>query len=349
MPVAQIHPLVDEIHIMTYDHMDGNWGLTTSGHHTNLRRAPYCTYSVEEATAAWLGYGVPSTKLWIGAALYSRGFANTDGIGKPCKGGSPDKSWEDGIVDYKALPLPGAVEKWDEVAHAAYSYDSSRRVLNSYDNVQSVKEKCQFVHDNNLGGIIVWESSGDRPYSDSKSIMRVLHDCLTHGKPTDVKSEPKVIPTPPGGKFTPATGGGVTPPLFPLLLQFQLRLQNPVPSPVVPVPTPAPQPAPSPSTGGPYPCDFCEVCTKDTNTPCVSRDGSSPSPAPAPQPSPAPQPAPSPQPAPAPSGGQEWTTGKSYSIGDRVTYKGKNYKCQIAHTSISVWAPDLAAALWASA
>lgn len=163
MPVAQIHPLIDQLHVMTYDFHDGSWGEKVSGHHTNLRKSPWGVYSVEEATAAWLGYGVPASKIFIGAAFYSRGFANTDGIGKACSGGSPDKSWEDGVVDYKALPLTGAVEMWDSVAHAPYSYDATKRVVNSYDNVQSVKEKCQFVHDNGLAGIIVWEASGDFP------------------------------------------------------------------------------------------------------------------------------------------------------------------------------------------
>jgi chitinase len=183
MPVEQIHPLLDEIHVMTYDFVDGAWGVTTAGHHANLRKAPYCPYSVEEAVKAWRARGVPPQKLFVGVAFYSRGFANCEGLGKPASGASPDKSWEDGMVDYKALPRPGATELWDPVAQAAYSYDPVRRVLNSYDNPRSVKEKCRFVHDQGLGGVLVWESSGDHPISHPRSLMKVLHRNLTHGAP----------------------------------------------------------------------------------------------------------------------------------------------------------------------
>ena len=197
MPVAKIHPLVDEVHIMTYDFMDGRWGGTGSGHHTNLRQAPGCPYSAEQAVETWRSLGVPPSKLFIGVAFYSRGFDNTDGLGKPCVGGSPDKSWEDGVVDYKALPLPGSEEKWDPVAQASYSYDPKRRVLNSYDCPRSVLAKCEFIHAQGLGGLLVWESSGDHPYTHPRSLMRVIHDNLTHAAPGSAPAEkPKPVEKP---------------------------------------------------------------------------------------------------------------------------------------------------------
>ena len=349
MPVDKIHPLVDQIHVMTYDFHDGSWGEKVSAHHTNLRKSSYGIYSVEEGVAAWLGYGVPAEKLFIGAAFYSRGSANSDGLGKAASGGSPDKSWENGVVDYKALPLTGATEMWDDEARAGYSYDASRKVFNSYDTVRSVKEKCQFVHDNNLGGIIVWESSGDYPISNSKSLIKVMYDCLTNGTNTGVTSQPKVIPTPPGGTFTPNTGGTVTPTPSPV---------TPTPSPVTPTPSPVtPTPTPSPVTPTPtpssYPCDFCTICTKTTNTPCVART-STPSPTPSPStptpspvsPTPAPvTPSPS-TPTPAPSTAADWVAGKDYKAGDVVTYKGHTYKCLQPHGSMLSWAPDITPALW---
>ena len=186
MPVADIQPLVDEVHVMTYDFMDGRWGLTATGHHTNLRQAPGCPYSVEQAVAAWRARGVPPVKLFVGVAFYSRGFGNAaaPGLpGGPSAGGSPDKSWDEGSVDYKALPLPGATERWDPVAQASYSYDPVRKVLNSYDTPRSVVEKCRFVHAQGLGGVLVWESSGDHPYAHERSLTRVIRDNLTHGRP----------------------------------------------------------------------------------------------------------------------------------------------------------------------
>lgn len=182
MPVERIHPLVDEWHVMTYDFMDGSWGAGPAGHHTNLHKKQGCKYSAKEGVDAFLQRGVPPHKIFVGVAFYSRGFCGTDGLGKPATGGSPDKSWEDGVCDYKSLPRPGAKEFFDPVAKAGYSYDPARKVLNSYDNPESVRAKCAYVHANNLGGVLVWESSGDHPYTHPRSLTRVLRDKLTHGK-----------------------------------------------------------------------------------------------------------------------------------------------------------------------
>jgi chitinase len=62
------------------------------------------------------------------------------------------------VVDYKALPLSGAEEMWDDVAKASYSYDKAREVFNSYDNPRAVREKCEYVKRRGLGGVIIWES-----------------------------------------------------------------------------------------------------------------------------------------------------------------------------------------------
>jgi hypothetical protein len=58
---------------------------------------------------------------------------------------------------------------------------------------------------------------------------------------------------------------------------------------------------------------------------------------------------PSPSPSPTPSGqpGGTWQPYRPYGVGDRVTYGGPGYRCQIAHTSLPGWEPPVAPALWA--
>lgn len=41
-----------------------------------------------------------------------------------------------------------------------------------------------------------------------------------------------------------------------------------------------------------------------------------------------------------------WKVGVSYSIGDKVQYTEKVYKCVQAHTSQADWTPDVTPALW---
>jgi predicted carbohydrate-binding protein with CBM5 and CBM33 domain len=44
--------------------------------------------------------------------------------------------------------------------------------------------------------------------------------------------------------------------------------------------------------------------------------------------------------------GGTWAAGTTYSIGNRVSYNGVNYECQLAHTAIAGWEPPATPALW---
>lgn len=171
-PVKDFSEVLDEMHIMTYDFADGAWGGPAC-HHTNLYGSPF---SADRAVNTYLSKGASAGKLFIGVAFYSRGFSGCDGLGKSCTGGSLDSSWENGVCDYKTLPRPGAIEYWDDECKATYSYDSTKRVLNSYDSVQSVREKCKYVTEKGLGGIIVWESSGDVDVHNPRSLVKAMHN-----------------------------------------------------------------------------------------------------------------------------------------------------------------------------
>ncbi|KAJ3009276.1 hypothetical protein HKX48_008069 [Thoreauomyces humboldtii] len=179
LPIRDMAALLDTINVMTYDFASSAWSACSASHHTNLVSTPYAPLSVQAAVEAYLAAGVPAGKIVIGAAMYSRGFANTQGLGHPAAGVVEDKSWEDGVCDYKSLPRCGAVEYWDEQAQASYSYDGTRNVLNSYDTPQSIRAKCRYVWDKGLGGIIVWESSGDVPVTSDRSLVRALWEGLS--------------------------------------------------------------------------------------------------------------------------------------------------------------------------
>jgi len=313
--VEQTHPYLDQVQIMTYDIHSGEFGEVISGHHTNPRKSSYSKYSCEEAADYFISLGVPSTKIFIGVAFYSRGFSMTDGMGKSAAGGSPDMSWEKGIVDYKSLPLPGATEYLDPESKGAYSYDPVKRVINSYDNVESTIEKCKIVYEKNLGGILIWENSADKPIIDSRSLVATMRDNLTHGQPSNTPQ-----PTP-----------------------------NPQPTPQ-PTPKPTPQPKPTPNVnwqsekqynigteimynGNVYVCSVSHI----SSAPCapgvnVWKLTSQPQQQPIPQPQPI---------------GNTWDVNITYSLNQQVIYQGHTYKCITAHTSIVTWAPSIyTGSLW---
>ncbi|MGB2567919.1 lytic polysaccharide monooxygenase [Micromonospora citrea] len=73
--------------------------------------------------------------------------------------------------------------------------------------------------------------------------------------------------------------------------------------------------------------------------------GGGPTPTPTPtSPSPGPTPTATPTSTPAPGG--TWTAGRSYQVGDQVTYNGLTYRCRQAHTAIAGWEPPNVPALW---
>lgn len=50
---------------------------------------------------------------------------------------------------------------------ASYSYDLAIKMLISYDTPRSTKQKVHYITSRGLGGVIWWESSGDKPGNTS--------------------------------------------------------------------------------------------------------------------------------------------------------------------------------------
>jgi hypothetical protein len=93
--------------------------------------------------------------------LYGRSFLNTAGLGQPYDGVGAG-SWEEGVYDFKDLPLPGAQEFYDAEAGATFSYDAGKEMLVSYDTVEMALRKVDYIAEEGLGGAMWWEISGDR-------------------------------------------------------------------------------------------------------------------------------------------------------------------------------------------
>lgn len=215
--------------VMTYDMNSSSWGDKITGHNTNVLPASYCSFSVTGAVDCMLQKGVPSEKIVIGVAAYSRGFANSKGPGTPCSGTVTDMSYEQGVVNYKALPLPGAIEYFDPIAIASYTYDENKQFVNSYDSTITAAIKSKLVNDRNLGGVIMWELAGDFGVTNSNSLIAQLYKGLVF-KDYTFSAVPRVQKGMFQGVSVPVSGLGTS---------------TNVPS----APTPGPSTGPVPSTG----------------------------------------------------------------------------------------------------
>jgi len=207
MPIKDISGYIDQLHAMAYDYA-GFSGEVVTAHHTNPRKSSVGKYSAEESADLYIKAGVPASKIFTGGAFYSRGFSGTDGFGKPATGGiSTDFEFaeEPGILPYRMLPAPGATEFLDPESKGAYSFDPVKRIVNTYDNPESLGEKIKIIHEKGLGGIIIWEIAGDiRDYTNPRSLRRFLTENLTHKIPapsiaTTLASTLAPWTTPPSG------------------------------------------------------------------------------------------------------------------------------------------------------
>ncbi|KAJ3022522.1 UNVERIFIED_CONTAM: hypothetical protein HDU68_009058 [Siphonaria sp. JEL0065] len=184
LPIKAMIEYVDFFNIMTYDFQSSAWGSEIAGPQSNLYTVePYASASADRAVKTFRALGVPSEKIMIGVAFYTRANGNTKGMNQTTSGEGSEyllsKCINDGSCDYRWMPLPGHVEKWDSASKATYSLDAERGDMLTYDSVYSVAEKCQYVWDNNLAGLFAWEAGNDvRDPKSKRSLMAAMNKCL---------------------------------------------------------------------------------------------------------------------------------------------------------------------------
>jgi chitinase len=163
---------------MTYD-FHGAWDARTN-FNAALYDRPGETppLSVDTAVKTYLAAQVPASKIVVGMPLYGRGYAGVgadkSGLDQPFSG-LPPGSWEPGIFDYKDIELnqlSGAIRYWDDAAKVPWLYNSTTKVMISYDDPESIGMKAQYVHDRRLGGGMFWELSGDDVQSSLVEALR---------------------------------------------------------------------------------------------------------------------------------------------------------------------------------
>lgn len=198
--VERLFEIVDFGNMMTYD-MNGAWG-DRAGHQTALYSNPEdpTGFSVENVVSYLKSKNVPSEKIVIGAAFYTRGWdsvekgsdssqpglfqatapTNKDADQSPSRGADNeaptavgDGGRKGGVWSYRSLDklkaaIPDLKEYWDDVAKAPYLYSESTKDFYTYDNVKSITYKTEFVKENQLGGVISWMASQDKATTSTK-------------------------------------------------------------------------------------------------------------------------------------------------------------------------------------
>ena len=170
LDVRGMNQFLDFWNLMAYDYA-GSWDAR-AGHQANLfpsNREPGSTpFNTQAAIDFYMANGVDPSKLVIGCPLYGRAFANTKGPGHSFSG-TGEGSWEQGVWDWKALPLENSKVEMDPECAASWCLDAKGGLLGggkgtmvSFDTMQVAEKKAQWVREKGLGGLMWWESSGDR-------------------------------------------------------------------------------------------------------------------------------------------------------------------------------------------
>jgi chitinase len=153
---------LDYVNLMTYDFYTSG---DTAGHHSNL----YPPEDYEKDASAhktfnkFVEAGVPPEKLVMGIPFYGRSWimksAEKHGINMPVEDRARGGGYtyiKDSLVNQK-----GFVRYWDENAKAPYLFNAETNQLVVYDDEESVKLKCEYVIENNMGGVMFWQYASD--------------------------------------------------------------------------------------------------------------------------------------------------------------------------------------------
>ena len=157
----KVAAICDYVQIMTYDL---NCFTHTTRHHTSLYalagsypqgNADYCARIFEAG-------GVPREKMVLGAAFYSRKWTGVknekNGLLQDAESiGGYGPSYGELLDGY--IGKNGFVRYWDDVAKAPYLFDGCTFI--TYEDAQSIAEKCAYIKKNSLLGLMYWEHSCD--------------------------------------------------------------------------------------------------------------------------------------------------------------------------------------------
>ncbi|MCP4839419.1 MAG: hypothetical protein GY894_08690 [Planctomycetes bacterium] len=186
----------DWINVMTYD-FHGAWDLSMAGHHAAMYPNPddpsdadiAQNYNVDAAIQNYIGQGVAPSELVLGVPFYGRawgGVGNVDNGLFQSATTVPPGTWDDwssgatGINDF--TEIQSFMQSGDYTLHRdgqsqvpwLYSPTQHGGHFISFDDEVSMQAKTQYSVDQGLGGIMLWEITGDR----SETLLDVIVEHL---------------------------------------------------------------------------------------------------------------------------------------------------------------------------
>jgi chitinase len=160
---AQMAPYLDQINLMTYG-VAATWEGWKSWHSSPLyHRDRETPYSISGTVREYLQAGVSPQKLGIGIGFFGTCWGvpvrapNQAIRGGKVLAGDNDMSFRNIVQNYDSVDA----RRWDEIGRVPYLSFSKptgpkRCTFVSYENERSITEKAQYIKNQGLGGMILW-------------------------------------------------------------------------------------------------------------------------------------------------------------------------------------------------
>lgn len=192
---TRLNSVMNFYNMMTYDY-NGGWS-NKAGHNAPLYDYPgmeYTGFSLDGTVKGLRTIGVNLSKVNLGAPFYGRGVVTSGTAAvnaatvKRAETVQPDgpiqtcadfTNWArdlwDGTPAYSYILQQtgsgsGWTEYWDDAAKVPYKVKGNYFL--SYDNERSIEAKAQYIKDNGLAGVIVWQVFGDMTDMTSSTVPK---------------------------------------------------------------------------------------------------------------------------------------------------------------------------------
>ena len=167
----EVMPLVDRVHIMSYDLVHGF--SKSTGHHTPLYSCAGQSLSADHAVHLLDSLHVPREKIVIGSAFYARIWRDVpevnNGLFQP---GVFSRTVPHNAIDTVINEAHGFEWFRDTIAQAPYAYNRTTHEFVTCDDAISVALKTRYAVEQGLSGIMFWQIRDDK---ERNGLLQAMH------------------------------------------------------------------------------------------------------------------------------------------------------------------------------
>ena len=179
----KVQKYADFVNVMAYDFCEPDVD-SIAGHHTPLYTNPRDPKHSSSASIVqkYINLGVAPEKIVLGVAFYGHVWhvnsSKFNGLYEP---GGETKMHIHGSfknLEPNLINKNGFVRYWDSTSYAPYLFNKKEKIFITYDDEESLQDKCKFINEHNLKGAMFWEYNADY----KSHLLNTLYDGLNNSK-----------------------------------------------------------------------------------------------------------------------------------------------------------------------